>query len=258
MAERIADSVKAQLDSDDFSRRGFLGRSALAGGTLLAIGSGTGLAAGQEEGEGDAPADTAAFDDVAGTDIDVLNYALSLENLEDAFYQEALDTFSESEINEAVPEFSTSGDQTVYHYLETIGEHESTHVEVLEQTVTMLGGDPSPAGSYDFGIEAPADVLALGQVFENTGVAAYAGAAPFIESPDLQSAALSIHSVEARHAALLNGLNGESFFPNAFDEASSQADVLDAVSGFIADSESGGGTETPTDGGNVTENGTGQ
>jgi len=66
-----------------------------------------------------------------------------------------------------------------------------------------------------------------------------------VESPDLLGVALSIHSVEARHAALLNSLNGDSPFPDAFDSAASQEEVLSAVSGFIADSE--GETEEPTD-----------
>jgi len=238
IAQRIADSVRDQLGDDGFSRRGFLGRSALAGGALLAIGSGSGMAAAQEDEE--MPEETAAaFDDVSGTDIDVLNYALSLENLEDAFYQEGMETFDAEEFNnaDAVSEFSYPGDQTPYELVETIGEHESTHVDVLKQSVTLLGGEPSPAGSYDFGFGNVREFLELGQVFENTGVAAYAGAAPYVESPDLLGVALSIHSVEARHAALLNGLNGDPFFPDAFDSALSQDEVLEAVSGFIADSE---------------------
>jgi hypothetical protein len=49
----------------------------------------------------------------------------------------------------------------------------------------------------------------------------------------LQGAALSIHSVEARHAAYLNTVNGELPYPNAFDQAASQQEVIDAVSGFF-------------------------
>jgi len=239
MAERIADSVRAQLDETGDSRRAFLARSALAGGTLLALGGGTGMALAQDDGDGDAGMSaeemTAMFDDVEGTDLDVLNYALSLEHLENAFYREALDTFSEDEFMDAAMSrsYSTETDQSVYDYVETIGEHEATHVDVLEQAVTLLGGEPASEASYDFGIGSVEDVLTLGQVFENTGVAAYAGAAPFIESPDLQSAALSIHSVEAKHAAFLNDVNSETFFPNAFDEALSQEAVLEAVAPFI-------------------------
>jgi len=55
-------------------------------------------------------------------------------------------------------------------------------------------------------------------------------------------AAMSIHSVEARHAAVLNMITGTSPFPDAFDSASSQSDVLEAVSQFIVEE-----TETSTD-----------
>jgi len=239
-AERIAESVKEQAEGDGGSRRQFLGRSVLAGGALLALGSGTGLATGDDE---DSTADemTADFDDVAGTDIDVLNYALTLENLENAFYREGLDMFSVDDFaremyDKNLDDLSTRTAeevQEIYDYAEVIGEHEAAHVEVLGKAITLLGGEPAPEAEYDFGLDGVDGFLATAQVFENTGVSAYAGAAPFIESPDLQSAALSIHSVEARHAAFLNEVNGDSPFPDAFDPSLSQQEVLDAVGPFI-------------------------
>lgn len=236
LAERIADSIREQLDDDSSSRRSFLGRSALAGGTLLALGGGTGVAVAQDDEDGDTgKGTTAMFDDVEGTDIDVLNYALTLENLENAFYRQDLERFDRDDFNSAeiVRDYSPEGVSSVYSALETIGDHEAAHVDTLTQAVTLLGGDPAAEASYDFGIGSVEDFLAVGQVLENTGVAAYAGAGTFIESPDLQSAALSIHSVEARHAAFLNDLNGETPFPNAFDPAKSQEEVLDAAGQFI-------------------------
>lgn len=237
LAERIADSVRDQLDDDSSSRRSFLGRSALAGGTLLALGGGTGLAAAQNDDQNGNSGDemTAMFDDVEGTDLDVLNYALTLENLENAFYREGLEMFDRDDFESAqvVQDYSPEGVSSVYSALETIGDHESAHVDALTQAVSLLDGDPAAEASYDFGIDSVEEFLAVGQVLENTGVAAYAGAGPFIESPDLTSVALSIHSVEARHAAFLNDLNGETPFPNAFDPASSQEEVLDAAGQFI-------------------------
>lgn len=235
-AERIAESVEGLLGANRSSRRRFLGRSALAGGSLLALGGTAGLTVGREAAGADgAPDVSATFDDVEGTDLDVLQYALTLENLENAFYEQGLEMFDQDDFESAeiVQNYSTETDQTVRGYLETIGSHESAHVDVLTQAVALLGGDTGDDASYDFGVESVADFLALGQVLENTGVAAYAGAGPFIESPDLVSVALSIHSVEARHAAFLNDINGKMFFPNAFDPPKSQQEVLDAVSGFI-------------------------
>jgi len=247
-ARRIATSVKERLEETSHSRRTFLNRSGLAGGVLLALGSGAGFALAQDD-EGEDPTEemTATFDDVAGTDIDVLNYALTLEHLEHAFYREALEMFDESDFMEAesLQSFEESTLQELWGYLETVAEHEATHVDVLTEAVELLGGDPAQEASYAFGVESVEDFLSLAQVLENTGVAAYAGAGPYIESPDLQGAALSIHSVEARHAAILNWLNGDSPFPNAFDPASSQQEALDAVGEFI-DGEDGD-TETPTE-----------
>jgi len=252
LSERIADSVRAQLDNDS-SRRRFLSRSAFAGGTLLALGGGTGLAIGQqEEDEGGNEASdgtTATFDDVDGTDVDVLNYALSLERLEDALYSEALDTFDQSDFTDAgeLAGYDEEFLEGLYGYFESIAEHESAHVDVLTQAIELLGGEPAEEASYSFDFQNLGEFLSVAQELENTGVAAYAGVAPYIESPDLLAVALSIHSVEARHAALLNELNGGSPFPNAFDPASSQDEVLDAVSGFTDGEEEEEETEEADD-----------
>lgn len=247
LADRIATSIKDRIEGDGSSRRRFLNRSVVAGGALLALGGGTGFAVAQESDDSMTEEMTATFDDVRGTDIDVLNYALSLEHLENAFYREGLESFNESDfvVADSLQSFDEETRLAVYGYVQTVGNHEATHVDVLTQAVELLGGDPAQEATYDFGIETVGDFLALGQVLENTGVAAYAGAAPYVESPDLLGAALSIHSVEARHAAILNWVNGESPFPNAFDPASSQGDVLEAVSQFIDSGDPGNGTETP-------------
>jgi hypothetical protein len=266
VAKRIAASVKNQIDREDRSRRTFLSRSVLAGGTLLAIGGGTGavFASSHQDGDDGMGADDirAMFDDVDGTDLDVLNYALTLERLEDAFYRQALETFDEDDFAAAEPlqAYSDETRRTLFGYVESFGEHEAIHVEVLTQAIELLGGEPAEGtptptdgtptpveDGFNFDIEDVSDFLALGQVLENTGVAAYAGAAPYVESPDLLSTALSIHSVEARHAALLNHLNGESPAPDAFDPASSQEEVLEAVGPFIG-TGGGMGTETPGEG----------
>lgn len=240
--------MKEQIDKKNSSRRRFLNHSALAGGALLALGGGTGFALAHEDEDSTAEEMTATFDDVEGTDIDVLNYALTLEHLENTFYREALEMFDENDFTEAdsLQSFNEEMRQAVFGYVQTVADHEAAHVDVLTQAVELLGGDPAQEATYDFGVESVGDFLALGKVLENTGVAAYAGAGPFIESPDLQSAALSIHSVEAHHAAILNWVNGESPFPNAFDPASSQQEVLDTVSQFIESENGANETATPT------------
>ena len=64
-------------------------------------------------------------------------------------------------------------------------------------------------------------------------MAAYAGVAPFVSDADLLATLLGIHSVEARHAAYLNDVNGESPFPEAFDEALTRHEVLEVAGQFI-------------------------
>jgi len=82
-AERIADSIRSQITDEEGSRRSFLAKSAVAGGALLALGGGTAVAQDEEEEE-EVEEEMTPFAD-RGTDVDVLNYALTLENLEDAF-----------------------------------------------------------------------------------------------------------------------------------------------------------------------------
>lgn len=225
-----------ETNRGDQSRRGFLTKSAVAGGALLALGGGAGVAVADEH---TTPDEEASFDDVEGTDIDVLNYALSLEHFEAAFYETALETFDEEAFLDAdsLSDYDETHREEVYGSIQTIADHEAQHVDVLTQAIELLGGDPVTAAEYEFDLEGVSEFFSLAATIENTGVAAYAGAAPYIESPDLLGAALSIHSVEARHAAALNAYSGSSPFPNAFDEASSQSDVMDVVSEFVVAEE---------------------
>lgn len=251
-AERIAASIRDSPASEERSRRSFMSRSALAGGALVGLAGATGIGIAQDDDGGSEEPAGATFDDAEGTDVDVLNYALTLEHLEDAFYEQGLEMFSEEDFAnaDALQSFPEETRHAVYGHVQTVEEHESSHVEVLTQAVNLLGGTPVERANYDFGVENVGNFLSLGRTFENTGVAAYAGAAPYIESPDLLSAALSIHSVEARHAAVFNYLLGESPFPMAFDEALSQQEVLEAIGPIIQSMPDDGGDSGNGNGGN--------
>ena len=223
IANSIASSVREQTSDISSSRRTFISRSARAGGGVLALG-GSGLTLAQEDDDG-------GGDD----DVDILNFALTLELLEEAFYDEVLNEF---DVDDYLDSASSDENQEMaarelYELVEDVGEHESEHVDVLTQTIETLDGDPVSEAEYDFGIDSVRDVVETAQTLENTGVAAYAGAAPDIENSDVLSAALSIHSVEARHAAFFNALNKESPFPDAFDPALDQDEVLDILDEFI-------------------------
>jgi len=186
------------------------------------------------ETDEDRPAPDRSADDGV-SDVDVLNYALTLEHLENAFYREGLAEFADEELMDAdaLSSFDESVRMMVPDHLATAGAHEAAHVDALSATVEQLGGTPVEEAEYDFGYGTPSEFLGVAKALENTGVAAYKGAAPSVSNDDVFSAALGIHSVEARHAALLNELNLETPFPAGVDEPKSMADVREIAGQFI-------------------------
>ncbi len=77
-------------------------------------------------------------------------------------------------------------------------------------------------------------MLELAATVENLGAAAYLGQAANIQSPEVLASALAIHSVEGRHAAVLNTLLGESITPDgAFAKPADVKTVLKSVEPFL-------------------------
>lgn len=156
-------------------------------------------------------------------DVEVLNYALTLEHLEAAFYGLAAD------YDLGTDPYGNS----ISEYVAVILEHEVAHVDTLTSVISELGGEPVAAGEYDFGVTDAGTFLATAAVLEGVGVSAYDGAGQFIQNGDLLTAAGSIVAVEARHAAYLNVVNGESPFPAAFETPLTPDEVLEAAGPFI-------------------------
>ncbi|MEJ7749998.1 MAG: ferritin-like domain-containing protein [Thermoleophilaceae bacterium] len=157
-------------------------------------------------------------------DLAIVNYALTLEYLEADFYQQVLDS---GEVK----------DKKVGEVAKEISENEQEHVAALKATVEQLGGTPAKKPQTNF-----EDVLAGGEkviletaaTVENLGAAAYLGQAGNIKSPEILAAALSIHTVEARHAAVLNQVVGKSIVPDgAFAKPATMDEVLKMVKPFI-------------------------
>ncbi len=206
------------------SRRSFLTGSAaaLAGGALMAV---PGMAMAHTTPE-------------PPTDVDILNYALTLEHLEYIFYRNGLRKFDEQDFRSSNL-FRGSGNllrPTVYENFKRIRNHEETHVDTLEKVITDLGGKPVPRAKYNFEKTAFTSVekfVEVAKLLENTGVSAYDGAIAHIEAAGLLTAGATIATVEARHASYLNLLNGTSPFPETFDVPRPPQEICEEVQGFI-------------------------
>jgi rubrerythrin len=154
------------------------------------------------------------------SDVDILNFALTLEYLESTFYEEAKKRVKASgELKKLLP---------------MLASDEKQHVEALEGTIKKLGGKPVSKPTFNFEYEGTPEFLKLAETFENTGVSAYNGAAPSIESKEVLGAAGSIVQVEARHAAAIALQNGTEPAPAAFDPTLEEKQVLKAVEPFIS------------------------
>src|SRR4051812_21057807 len=200
------------------SRRKFLavggGSTALAA-FLAACGSDSSSTTTMSSGGG--KSETAEF---GKGDVGILNYALTLEYLETAFYAEVVKSGL----------FKGADLETIRKF----GSEEAEHVQALTQAVKSLGGKPAPEPKAEFPLKSAKSVLELAGTVENLGAAAYLGQAANIESPEVLASALAIHSVEGRHAATLNTLLGESVTPDgAFAVPADVQTVLKSVEPFI-------------------------
>lgn len=155
-----------------------------------------------------------------GGDVGILNFALTLEYLEARFYEEAK--------RRARP----SGE--LKSLVDLLAEDEQQHVEALTATIKQLGGKPVKEPSFDFPYGGTSGFLKLAQTLEDTGVSAYNGAAPAIESKEVLAAAGGIVQVEARHAAAIRLRNGAEPSPEAFDPPLDEQQVLKAVEPLLA------------------------
>jgi len=155
------------------------------------------------------------------TDVDVLNYALTLEHLESALYKAliAANKLTDTELM----------------YLTAFGKHEATHVTLLTEVITLLGGTPvAPRSKYNLPMIASHDdvvnnILAV----EDVGASAYLGAAGMIQSKDLLEIAVNIHNIEAEHASTWRYVANMHSAPDVVAKGRTPDEVLAIVTPFL-------------------------
>jgi hypothetical protein len=153
-----------------------------------------------------------------------VSYALTLEYVEEDFYEQVLrsDVLSGREAALA----------------ELIRQNEIEHVAALRTAARRLGGRLPERPSTDFSAVLDGgrdEVIRVAARLENTGAGAYLAEAGQIEDTEILASALSIHTVEARHAAVLNRLAGVPPLPDgAFGVAIERAEVMGRITRFLA------------------------
>jgi rubrerythrin len=203
--EAIGEALAALPEGD--SRSDFLRKSVIMGGALA--GGGALFAALAETTQAQSRGDVA-----------ILNFALTLEYLEAEFYKEA------------VARRQLRGDTR--RFAQVVASHEATHVKTLK---SVLGSSAVAKPRFNFRgtTSNQGRFQATAQALEDTGVRAYLGQAGNIDSNQLLAAAGTILTVEARHAAWIRHIRGESPAPAAFDRPASRRQILRTVNrtGFI-------------------------
>ncbi|MDQ3587534.1 MAG: ferritin-like domain-containing protein [Actinomycetota bacterium] len=207
--DKLAAPELGVIEVQGMTRQSFMIKGALAAGTVYGVAT-------------VAPFVSEAIAQEGGGDVDILNFALTLEYLETAFYEQGLKNVS-----------GLGGD--VKELATTLKENEAEHVDALTEAIKGLGGTPTKAPGVDFGkaFSSQKAFLKTAQTFEDLGVSAYNGAAPQIKSKEVLGSAGAIVQIEARHAAAIRQLNKQPITESAFDKALEMQEVLAAAKPFI-------------------------
>jgi rubrerythrin len=205
-------AIQETAEKAGVNRADLLKRAAIGGGAIL----GSSALLGMLPSVASAASTGRQASSSAAGDIAILNFALTLEFLEAAFYAEA------------VKKGALKGESA--KFAKVVASDEAQHVAFLK---SALGMHAVKTPTFDFkGTTAnQTTFLKTAMALEDTGVSAYAGAAPSISNKKTLAAALSVHSVEARHAAWVRNILGVNPAPQPFDPAKTKAQVLKIVTG---------------------------
>ena len=209
VSSRLVAPELATIKVQGVTREAFLIRATLAAGATYGALSAT-------------PFITKALAQEEVDDVAILNFALTLEYLETEFYKQGV-----SEVSGLSKEEKKLAKE--------LRDNEQEHVDFLKSAVEDADGTPAKKPMLDFGgaFADRAAFLKTANTLEDTGVSAYNGAGPLIDSVEILGAAGSIVQIEARHAALIRLTRGVAPAPLAFDKASDMDAVLKAIGPFI-------------------------
>ncbi|MBW0493255.1 hypothetical protein O181_032970 [Austropuccinia psidii MF-1] len=169
----------------------------------------------------------------------VLNFALTLENLETQFYQDALAIFPTQTMQKAgLSAFQLSHQASaLIQQLQRQALDEQAHVQALQAAIKAAGATPFAGCQFNFRsvLSDPITFLASARSIEAAGVSAYAGAVSLITNTALLSTAATILPIEAKHASLFNLFSGGSASTHAFELPLSPPQVLAVLGGLLQD-----------------------
>lgn len=159
--------------------------------------------------------------------------ALTLENLETAFYAQGFSMFNDSDFTALG---LTTADIT---NLKSIAPTEQVHVTTLQSAIAGTGAQPVAPCTYNFGLTNAASMISTASVLENVGVSAYLGAAPILTTPSILTVAAQIVTVEARHQTFIRVASKAAAVPSAFDTPLGIRSVFTLAAGFISSCPTG-------------------
>ncbi|KAI1853656.1 hypothetical protein JX265_004012 [Neoarthrinium moseri] len=170
---------------------------------------------------------TAAEQALGLTDVDILQFALTLEWLEATFYQQGFAQFPDDQFAALGLTAQQISD------LKNIGQTEQAHVQTLQSSIAQAGVKPVQPCTYNFGFTDAKGMVATASVLENVGVSAYLGAAPILADSKILAAAGSILTVEARHQSFIRAASGTVAVPQPFDTPLGPKAVFSLAAPFI-------------------------
>ena len=161
------------------------------------------------------------------TDADILQYALTLEHLENVFYKGAISKFS-------LKDFTDAGFSAAYYNnLKYITHDEEQHVMLLTSALTTAGAKPVAACTYSFPYTDVKSFVTLASVLEGVGTSAYLGGAGLITSKAYLGVAGSILVTESLHTSVQRFNLGEVAPANPYGTPLGLNPVFTLAAAFI-------------------------